>query len=110
MEFPTGVIASLADSAFAMALIDLVDPEDRITTIEFKINFFVSVDKGELEPQAKIIHKGLKTASGDVEVVNEKEKSRFHGQRRIMSGRRDETCLFSSEARCTGAITRGSAI
>jgi len=74
MEFPTGAIASLADSAFAMALIDLVDPEDRITTIEFKINFFVSVDKGELEPQAKITHKGLKTAGADVEVVNEKEK------------------------------------
>jgi uncharacterized protein (TIGR00369 family) len=34
-----GAIASLADSAVAMALIDLVDPKDRIATIEFKINF-----------------------------------------------------------------------
>ena len=69
-----GAIASLADSAVAMALIGLVDPKDRITTIEFKINFFVSVDKGELEAHAKIIHKGTKTAVGDVEVVNEKGK------------------------------------
>jgi uncharacterized protein (TIGR00369 family) len=69
-----GAIASLADSAVAMALIDLVDPEDRITTIEFKINFFASVNKGELEAHAKIIHKGSKTAVGDVEVVNEKGK------------------------------------
>ena len=69
-----GAIASLADSAVAMALIDLVDPRDRITTIEFKINFFASVDKGELEAHAKIIHKGSKTAVGDVEVVNEKGK------------------------------------
>jgi uncharacterized protein (TIGR00369 family) len=69
-----GAIASLADSAVAMALIDLVDPKDRITTIEFKINFFASVDKGELEAHAKIIHKGSKTAVGDVEVVNEKGK------------------------------------
>jgi len=69
-----GAIASLADSAVAMALIGLVDPEDRITTIEFKINFFASVDKGELEARAKIIHKGTKTAVGDVEVVNEKGK------------------------------------
>jgi len=69
-----GAIASLADSAVAMALIDLVDPKDRITTIEFKINFFASVDKGKLEAHAKIIHKGSKTAVGDVEVVNEKGK------------------------------------
>jgi uncharacterized protein (TIGR00369 family) len=69
-----GAISSLADSAVAMALIGLVDPEDRITTIEFKINFFASIDKGELEAHAKIIHKGTKTAVGDVEVVNEKEK------------------------------------
>jgi acyl-CoA thioesterase len=69
-----GAIASLADSAVAMALIDLVDRKDRITTIEFKINFFASVDKGELEAHAKIIHKGSKTAVGDVEVVNEKGK------------------------------------
>ena len=69
-----GAIASLADSAVAMALIGLVDPKDRITTIEFKINFFASIDKGELEAHAKIIHKGSKTAVGDVEVVNEKGK------------------------------------
>lgn len=69
-----GAIASLADSAVAMALIDLVDPGDRITTIEFKINFFASVDKGRLEARAKIIHKGSKTAFGDVEVVDEKGK------------------------------------
>jgi len=43
-----GAIASLADSAVAMALISLVEPKDRITTIEFKINFFVPVSKGEL--------------------------------------------------------------
>jgi acyl-CoA thioesterase len=67
-----GAIASLADSAVAMALIDLVGPRDRIATIEFKINFVASVDKGELEAHARIIHKGSKTAVGDVEVVNEK--------------------------------------
>ncbi len=69
-----GAIASLADSAVAMALIDLVEPKDRITTIEFKINFFAPVSKGELKAHAKIIHKGSKTAVGDVEVINEEEK------------------------------------
>ncbi len=66
-----GAIASLADSAVAMALISLVEPKDRITTIEFKINFFVPVSKGEIKAHAKIIHKGSKTAVGDVEVINE---------------------------------------
>jgi uncharacterized protein (TIGR00369 family) len=66
-----GAIASLADSAVAMALISLVEPKDRITTIEFKINFFVPVSKGELKAHAKIIHKGSKIAVGDVEVINE---------------------------------------
>jgi uncharacterized protein (TIGR00369 family) len=66
-----GAIASLADSAVAMALVSLVEPKDRITTIEFKINFFVPVSKGELKAHAKIIHKGSKTAVGDVEVINE---------------------------------------
>jgi uncharacterized protein (TIGR00369 family) len=62
---------SLADSAGAMALISLVEPKDRITTIEFKINFLVPVSKGELKAHAKIIYKGSKTAVGDVEVINE---------------------------------------
>jgi len=69
-----GAIASLADSSVAMALISLVEPKDRIATIEFKINFFAPVSKGKLEAQAKIIHKGSKTAVGEVEVKNEEGK------------------------------------
>jgi acyl-CoA thioesterase len=69
-----GAIASLADSAVAMALIGLVKPSDRITTIEFKINFFTPVSQGKLTAQAKIIYKGSKTAVGDVEVSNEAGK------------------------------------
>jgi acyl-CoA thioesterase len=69
-----GAIASLADSAVAMALVSLVEPKDRIAAIEFKINFFAPVSKGELKAHAKIIHKGSKIAVGDVEVVNEERK------------------------------------
>ena len=66
-----GAIASLADSAVAMALISLVKPSDRITTIEFKINFFEPVSRGKLTAKARIIYKGSKTAVGDVEVIND---------------------------------------
>jgi len=69
-----GAIASLADSSVGMALVSLVEPEDRIGTIEFKINFFTFISKGNLEAHAKIIHKGSKTAVGEVEVKNEEGK------------------------------------
>jgi uncharacterized protein (TIGR00369 family) len=69
-----GAIASLADSAVAMALISMIELRDRITTIEFKINFFFPVTRGKLEAHAKIIHKGSTTAVGEVEVVNEQGK------------------------------------
>ncbi len=69
-----GAIASLADSSVAMALISVVEPRDRFTTIEFKINFFSPVNKGKLEAHGKIIHKGSKTAVGEVEVENEEGK------------------------------------
>ncbi len=69
-----GAIASLADSSVAMALISVVEPGDRFTTIEFKINFFAPVNKGKLEAHGKIVHKGSKTAVGEVEVKNEEGK------------------------------------
>jgi uncharacterized protein (TIGR00369 family) len=69
-----GAIASLADAAVAMALTSLIEPKDRIATIEFKINFFSPINKGKLSAHAKIIHKGSKTAVGDVEVTNEEGK------------------------------------
>lgn len=69
-----GAIASLADSAVAIALISLVKPTDRITTIEFKINFFTPISQGKLMAKAKIIYRGSKIAVGDVEVINEHGK------------------------------------
>jgi uncharacterized protein (TIGR00369 family) len=57
-----------------MALIGLVKPSERITTIEFEINFFISISRGKLIAQVKIIHRGSKTAVGDVEVINEEGK------------------------------------
>jgi acyl-CoA thioesterase len=67
-----GAIASLADSAVALALLSLVEPQHKITTIEFKINYFAPVFQGRVLAQAKILHKGSRTAVGDVNVTNEK--------------------------------------
>lgn len=43
-------------------------------TIEFKVNCFVPVDKGELTGLAEIIHKSSHTAVGVAEVINESGK------------------------------------
>ncbi len=66
-----GAIASLADSAVAMAVASLVNPSDRLTTIEFKINFFTPIRQGKLVAEAEIIYKGSRTAVGEVEVMDE---------------------------------------
>ena len=63
-----GVIFSAADSAVGLALLGLVDRHDLITTIEMKINYLKSFDRGEIFAEAKIIFKGSQTAVGEVEV------------------------------------------
>jgi acyl-CoA thioesterase len=65
-----GAIFSAADSAVAMALIGLVDRDETFTTVEMKINFIKPFDAGEMIAEARIIHKGAKTALGDVEIRN----------------------------------------
>ena len=65
-----GAIFSAADSAVAMALIGLVERDETFTTVEMKINYLRPFDKGEIMAEARIIHRGRKTALGDVEVRN----------------------------------------
>ena len=69
-----GAIASIADSAMAMALILLIEPGELIATIEFKINFLSSVKSGEVIAEAVVIHKGSRVAVGDIEVKSKDGK------------------------------------
>jgi len=65
-----GAIFSPADSAIAMALIGMVDKDEIFTTLEMKINYLKPFASGVLIAEASIIHKGNKTALGDVELRN----------------------------------------
>jgi acyl-CoA thioesterase len=65
-----GAIFSAADSAVAMALIGLVERNETFTTVEMKINYLKPFDTGEIMAEARIVHKGARTALGDVEVRN----------------------------------------
>jgi len=66
-----GAIFSLADSAFAMALIGLTERDERFTTIEMKINYVSSFNKGEITAEAKIIDRERETVVGDVTIIDE---------------------------------------
>ncbi len=65
-----GAIFSPADGAVAMALLGLIDRNETLLTIEMKINYIKAVKEGDIIAEAKIVHKGGKTAIGDVEVTN----------------------------------------
>ena len=63
-----GVVFAAGDAAVAVALLGLVEAGTRVSTLEMKINFLKPVDGTEIIAEAAIIHKGGKTAVGDVTV------------------------------------------
>jgi len=63
-----GAIASLADTAVAFALMTIIQPGERVTTAEFKINFFAAVTNGQMIGEARVVHAGKRLVSADMEV------------------------------------------
>ncbi|WXG41186.1 MAG: PaaI family thioesterase [Candidatus Freyarchaeum deiterrae] len=66
-----GVLATLCDSAVGVALLTSLDPEDITVTIELNVNYLLPVRAGEIVAEGRILHRGRRTALGDVEVMNE---------------------------------------
>jgi acyl-CoA thioesterase len=71
-----GVIFTLADTAMSMALMSLLPPGTRISTIEAKINFLLPVRSGELSAVGTIIHRGRSTAVLEAIVYNTEGEQR----------------------------------
>ena len=69
-----GAITSLADTAVAFALMTLIQPGERVTTVEMKINFLAAVTEGELIGESRILQKGKQLALADMEVKDGKGK------------------------------------
>ena len=67
-----GVIATLADTAVAFALMTIIQPGEMVTTAEFKINFFSGVKSGEMFGEARVVHKGKRLVVADMEVKDQK--------------------------------------
>ncbi len=62
-----GAICALCDTTVGVALFTMLDEGDKILTVELKTNFISPADD-DVVSEAKIIHKGRRTAVGDVEV------------------------------------------
>ncbi|GAB4344585.1 MAG: hypothetical protein Kow0099_24110 [Candidatus Abyssubacteria bacterium] len=65
-----GALATIADSAVAIALWGLVGTDKAFTTVEMKINYIAPVSSGEVIAEGNIIHCGKRTALGEVTLRN----------------------------------------
>ncbi len=68
-----GVIASLVDTAAAFATRTLIEPEDKLVTLEMKINY-INPAQTDIQATAWVIHKGRRTVVIEV-VVKDKKKA-----------------------------------
>jgi uncharacterized protein (TIGR00369 family) len=66
--FHGGAIASLADSAGINAVLTTLKENENAVTLEMKINFFTPMKDTTIVAEAKVIHRGRRSAVSDVEV------------------------------------------
>jgi uncharacterized protein (TIGR00369 family) len=64
-----GAIYSLADSAAAHALMTLILPDQRPTTVEQRINFLKAIKDQDIYGEARIVHLGKTLAYAEVSVT-----------------------------------------
>lgn len=66
-----GLIAVLADTAFFRAVRSLLQPGDRTTTVEMKVNFLAPASDGELTATATVLSSGNRLVVAEVEVTDQ---------------------------------------
>lgn len=65
-----GVLSSLCDSAVAMALFTVIEPDARPVTLELNINYLRPVLGSPISAEARILSRGRTIAVGDVEITD----------------------------------------
>ena len=65
-----GVLAALADTALAMAILTRLPPRVWISTVEMKINYLSAHQRGRLRAEARVLRLGKRLAVGEVEIRN----------------------------------------
>ncbi|MBI2487821.1 MAG: PaaI family thioesterase [Deltaproteobacteria bacterium] len=64
-----GALFSLADSAIAIAIVSVVEPDKKLLTVEMKINYLAPVKEGLMEAEAKILRRG-RIIPSEVDIMN----------------------------------------
>jgi uncharacterized protein (TIGR00369 family) len=65
-----GIIATLADTALAMAIFTLVPARTEMATVEMSVNYLSPHRRGRLRAEARVLRKGGRIAVGEVDVWN----------------------------------------
>jgi 1,4-dihydroxy-2-naphthoyl-CoA hydrolase len=66
-----GVLASLADTAGGLAAFVTVPPGARVVTVEMKINFLESVERGTLSAEGRVIRQGKHLIIVDCDITDD---------------------------------------
>ena len=69
-----GAIATLADTSVAFAMMTMIQPGEKVTTVEFKINFLAPITEDDMIGEARIINRGKRLALADMEVKTDAGK------------------------------------
>lgn len=69
-----GVIASMIDSAIAVAVNQQLDPGEGASTVELKVNYLSSISEGTLWGEGKVIKKGRNIVVAQGEIKNDAGK------------------------------------
>jgi len=65
-----GIIATLVDTALAMAIFTLVPARTEMATVEMSVNYLSPHRRGRLRAEARVLRKGRRLAVGEVDVWN----------------------------------------
>jgi uncharacterized protein (TIGR00369 family) len=66
-----GAIASLIDTATAFAILSLLEPDERVTTVDLTISYLRPGLEGRLRATARVLRHGRRLLNTSAEVTNE---------------------------------------
>jgi acyl-CoA thioesterase len=64
-----GVVYTLADHAMGAALTSRLDPGERCTTLEIKINYLAAVSSGDLAAEARVVNRSRRVGVLEARVL-----------------------------------------
>jgi uncharacterized protein (TIGR00369 family) len=66
-----GVVASLADTAAAFAILTLIEPDQTTTTVDLTIHYLRPLIRGQVTAKARVIRSGRRIIAISVDVFDE---------------------------------------